>query len=274
MNRSFCFMRNRKRVVIGVLAAALLGSAGCASGAASGPRLLSWSPPEGQACNPLQRPERLPAVGAVVDSAAVSEAAVVALGEGGRLLLAVGYDTLGSPVTPRVMERTVGPDEAESFAARVADRLIPRDAGPSYMIMMLIEPGSVQVGRGEACRPVLANQRDVQRALSTAWQAHLRSTPGARPPRRSTVLRVHVEATGAVMETQIQQQSDDPAADRIALAVAGIMRFHPARLNGRAVRVWTQFDVTLQTEEPDGGDRRSPFPPPPPPTRRPPSHVP
>jgi hypothetical protein len=106
------------------------------------------------------------------------------------------------------------------------------------------------MGRGEACRPVLANQAEIERALSTGVEAYLRSRPEALLPTRPVVVDVMVDTTGAAAggEARIHQISGIPELDRLALEVAALMRFHPARLNGAAVPVWSRIPLTLRVE--------------------------
>jgi hypothetical protein len=57
--------------------------------------------------------------------------------------------------------------------------------------------------------------------------------------------------------TSTSARPPNPAdRDRIALEVALLMRFHPARSNGMAVPIWVRLPITLEIRE----DKEDPFP--------------
>jgi TonB family protein len=172
------------------------------------------------------------------------------------VVFSVAFDSLGVPRLPRVLEPALAEEEARALAAVAAAWLKPRPAARAHSVLMRVGPEGVEVGRNEHCPPSLANPREVQDALNARLRAHIRSRPDARSPQRPTLVDIRIDSLGVATETRIYQLSGMQEFDRIALEVALLMRFHPARSNGMAVPIWVRLPITLEIRE----DKEDPFP--------------
>jgi hypothetical protein len=220
----------------------------CASGTAGYERLLRWDPPSGQECAAVSAPDHLPPVSELVDSVAVVDVP-------GRVIFALAFDSVGDPGAPRVVESDLSADEAEAVARAVESAVRHQPPSPRFTVLLLLEPGSVRVGRSEGCPPVLTNRVEIQREVSGRVGEYRQGSARPPLPRRPVVVDVRVDTTGIVVDRRLHQISGNPDIDRIVLEVAGGMTFHPARLNGRAVEVWSRVPVTLIPPPPATGSR-------------------
>jgi protein TonB len=92
--------------------------------------------------------------------------------------------------------------------------------------------------------PRLQNQSEVQRALERNYPPLLRDAGIGGSP----TVHFFIDESGAVRDLRPGQTSGYPALDQAALAVAGMMRFTPARNRDRNVAVWVEIPITFSAK--------------------------
>lgn len=90
--------------------------------------------------------------------------------------------------------------------------------------------------------PRLANAAEVREALPAFYPDTLRALRVGAPVR----LRLRVDEDGSVGAAEVMRSSSFPSLDAAALSLAEMLRFEPARVDGRAVRQWVEFPVEFQ----------------------------
>lgn len=90
--------------------------------------------------------------------------------------------------------------------------------------------------------PGLANPAEVERALVREYPPMLREAGIGG----TVALLVHIDETGAVLETRVGTSSGVAGLDDAALRVAGVMRFRPALNRDQAVPVWIRLPVAFR----------------------------
>jgi TonB family protein len=90
--------------------------------------------------------------------------------------------------------------------------------------------------------PELRNRGDVVRALEESYPPLLRSAGiGGQP-----TIWFHVDETGRVLDTRLNQSSGHAELDDAALRVAAVMEFTPAMNNDRRVPVWISIPIVFR----------------------------
>lgn len=105
--------------------------------------------------------------------------------------------------------------------------------------------------------PELQNRADVARALVRNYPPLLRDAGIGGSP----TVHFFIDEEGTPQKMLIGKSSGYPALDAAALAVAGTMRFSPARNRDRIVPVWVEIPIVFSLD----GARRGPIEVPPPP---------
>jgi protein TonB len=127
-------------------------------------------------------------------------------------------------------DATIAPTVGEK-----AERLPPppvrpeRDAGPGVLVPMAVPPR-------------LGNIEDVLRDLKRRYPPRLRDA-GIEG---TVMLWVRVSEEGNVTEARVKEPSGHAAFDEVAVDIAGLMRFSPARNLDRAVPVWAAVPVSFR----------------------------
>lgn len=161
-----------------------------------------WRPPEGQSCyaDALQPPE-LPALSAVLDSAAVvTELRARAPGE---VLITLAFDSSGRPERAQVIDRRMSTAAADSVRAVVASHLRAPRHTEMWGARLRVSTGpaaTLALGRRQLCPPVLARIEPLALASVAVAEREPELTPspdwilrGAAPPAgppRSSVEKV------------------------------------------------------------------------------------
>ena len=180
----------------------VVGLAACAHAPASTPDVPiafgRWRPPEGQSCyaDALQPPE-LPALSALLDSAAlVTQLRAHAPGE---VLITLAFDSSGTAVRARVIDRRMSAATADSVRALVVSRLRAPRSREAWGARLRVSTGvsaALALGRRELCPPVLARieplalgsvtitEREPELVPSPDWIVRGAGAPAA-PPRSS-----------------------------------------------------------------------------------------
>ena len=160
-----------------------------------------WRPPDGQACyvDGFQPPE-MPALSAVLDSAAV--AARLHAWPDGSVIIALSFDPSGRAERARMIDRRMSAATADSVHALVVAHLHGLPTAEGWGARLLASTGTaaaLALGRRELCPPALArieplalatvtmNERELEVLPSPDWILRGAGAPGGPP--RSTVER-------------------------------------------------------------------------------------
>jgi TonB family protein len=233
------------------LALLLLFSAGCSAATAvsavgSSPDrtalLLSDRPAPRPTCRILYQPAILPAVSAVVDSAALAAeiagyAAARPLRDGSlRALYSVALD--GGAITRlHPLDYWLPQGEAEAFTAMVRRHLRPSTAG-ALQARLLVETENgvaVRLGRSETCPPHVGTRLRLRSPALSEGQR-------ARPVR----VRMMVDERGTVNGVTVASGSGYPDVDRLAVQMLERRRIGPGLIDG--VPVAMQHEETIEVQ--------------------------
>lgn len=253
-------MTNR---VLPIALAALTLLAACSTfrqGAAPGrAELLSeaLAPPD-RACRPSPRPQALPAVSALVDSAALAAAAAEvwqgARGTEGYVLLALRYDPEGTNVRRDVIEQRVVPRTVADTLQRLvfAHRRRTGPAEREWAVRLRVDLGpqpAVRVGRSEICAARPQDQTDARYAGLSApvfGDVRDRTAPAALTGGDGVAwVRVELDRGGNVVNARLERTFAGIARQRQALQRARMMRFFPATEDGEPVASHLTFAMRV-----------------------------
>lgn len=211
---------------------------------------------------PAPAPAERPPLSAFVDSAGVA-AAVVALSppelpEGMMPLFRVFFDSAGEATVEPVFDEIPAPYAAAVVEA-IRANLAAWPAGKSGGTMLRVRAGPEPlVDRPEVrtTAPWFAD-RVFHRGLEALAQAFARRSD---VPEGSYLaeLELHVRADGTPdPETvRLTRAVGDAALDSAVLALVPRMRFHPATVEGIAVRAWVRQPIRFEIPEPPTPPRR------------------
>jgi TonB family protein len=245
-----------------LLVAALLALPACAAVTGNVPgrsALLSDAPmPPGRPCRVSPEPAELPSVDALVDSAALSAAAVQvwrgARAQRGHALFAMGFDREGLNVRRDLLEHRLPQEMADSLQKLVfAHRRTVAQAEHEWGVRLRMDVGEqpvLRVGRRELC-PAQPRDRRVAGygpfSGSTFGDVRDReATPGLPLPGSGTVwVRVMLDAAGNVTEARLERSLARPAWERSVLNYVRAISFVPATEDGWPVPAQLVFPLRL-----------------------------
>lgn len=217
---------------------------GCATPGPQLAELTAWEPPRGQTCRTFP-PDGI--LRARLDTTAVAEAVRSGAPRDGTLLLSVSVDSTGLDRFRRIETDLPEPDAA-ALERAVREALAPSEPSPSRgsgRILLRTAGGAVgelTVGAYQTCRPVVANRADTERRLRDLARAgHLPGTAS---------VKMRVDTTGAVVETELANPSQWLERDLDLVRVARQIQFHPAVLDRHRVAVWVVLDLTIRAARP------------------------
>lgn len=153
---------------------------------------------------------------------------------------------------------------AEFQPARVDGKTVgvwlpyPARVPPYAQVLALLESDEISLGPPPAIsfteKPVLLNRAEVEAALTRVIEEMRgsagRMSPGSMPAPPltggTTDVQVFINVQGVVKHAVVKKSSGDADLDDVALQVARLMRFSPARDGDRPVEVW--LDVPIRFE--------------------------
>jgi TonB family protein len=210
--------------------------------------LLSDAPPRplGRACRVSGDPERLPSVGALVDSAAFAAAVADAWrGAGspaGHVLLALRYDAQGVNVRRDVIEHRVGAalaDTLQKLAFAHRRRLDPADREWSVRLRLdLGEAPRMRVGRTEVCSPRLRNGAEAGwtgaggPSFGEARDPFALVSTGELPGASTVWVRVALDSRGNVTDARVERSLGRAMSEQRLLSYVRSIAFVPAMEDG------------------------------------------
>jgi TonB family protein len=246
-----------------LLLAALLGCAACASTPGAGRASLlsdAPAPPPGRDCHPSEFPQALPAASALVDSAALSAAAVEVWRQAGsprgHALLAMGYDVHGLNVRRDLIEHRLPAPLADTLQALVfAHRRTVAGAAQEWGVRLRMDLGGetpvLRVGRREVCA---AQPRDNTVAGfgtfagTTFGDVRDRSDEwGALPAGGGGTVwvRVALDAGGNVTDARVERTMIRLTSEHRLLRYVRALAFVPATEDGWPVPTQLKFALRL-----------------------------
>lgn len=210
-------------------------------------RRYGWRPHPAQAESCSWTPDRLPLVNAVLDEAAVVEAARGIPGfedADSHYIVSVAIDSTGALSDLTSIESTFGPDREPELLDLVMPHVRGRPEARVRRFRVGVfggAPATVVVGPVQACSPLLANRATITRLLARL------ATDGRVYPGGSATVWIFVQKNGAPGEYRIDRSSGNGTLDQIAISVAREMRFLPARHEGVPHEVWISLPINLGT---------------------------
>jgi TonB family protein len=239
--------------------------------------VIAWSaagatPADGQSgldsrCAFTRAPDRMPAVGAVLDTTGLVAAMAFTAPEraAGELRFWLTWDSLGVPQTVRHGSGAGEGSEEHLLASLLALRMVAQEpvvihSGEGRRTQSRRVPWTARVTLADdwglalaptvECRPVLLNEEELETVLQQPLLVH--GAPGGVPDSpasqrtRRLVLRLHVGEDGAVVEAVVVEGSGDPRLDRsVAARLTEMARFSPAVVDDRPVRAWVDLPLVL-----------------------------
>lgn len=166
-------------------------------------------------------------------------------------------DSAGQRGRYRRIEASLPEPEAAALQAAL-EPLIRGAPGEGRGGRLLIERAGgrvtrLAVGPSQACRPLVADAREAQRALEDLYHLHGREV--------SAEVLLHVDTAGRVDEGQVFRATGDPILDAGILGAGKRAVFHPARIDRVPVPVWVQMTFTVEVACPPGDTVRWQLPP-------------
>ena len=194
-------------------------------------------------CEYAEWPKKLPALGAVLDSAALFAALdTVPAGETSALVLSVVHRDEGLPVV-RLLE-PMPPSPLALLVAEAAGSSLhvitprPKPAGAIRVRMQLGAIKTAVVERSVYCAPEVIPASRTGPQTSTFWLG-----PGERLPSGGKI-RVNTEVTiddaGQVTDVKVIQGSGIRELDESLVSEARMTRYHPALLDGMRLASWVR----------------------------------
>jgi TonB family protein len=245
------------------LAALLLALSGCSAltgGAPPRASLLSEAPTApGRPCRVAAEPDELPSVAALVDSAALSAAAVelwrAAGAPRGHALFAMGYDADGLNVRRDLLEHRLPQALADTLQKLVFAHRRPVDAADQEwgvrLRMDLAEQPVLRVGRRELCAAIPRDSRVAGYGPfsgATFGDVREREASTAMMPvtGNGTVwVRVALDASGNVTDARLERTFARGGWERRVLTYVRAISFVPATEDGFPVPAQLVFPLRL-----------------------------
>ena len=225
--------------------ALLLLVSGCATATSvnRAETLLTAKPAPRDGCSIQWAPRTLPSVAELTDSAAL-HAAVVGFGARHHLsdpsmhmLFSVGTHANGTVERFKVVEWWMPEGTVGELQEIVRKHLRTQPSG-GWSVRLLVNAGAhprFRVGRSERCLPQSRTRFEV---LTPAVVGPLRPNP--------VRLNIHVDATGAMLGTQLVQGSGYDEIDRWVMASIGQHKFSPGMVDG--VPVAMSYEQTVRVK--------------------------
>ena len=192
--------------------------------------------PDSCAASPV--PSHLPAVGDVVDTGALRQRLAPTFTQGGPLTATVQFASDGRVRRLAVLGAVTDSQTIARLSAAVASSLRPQPPAPAWTIRLRIPPdgAATSVERSEFCPPVPLESPGPQlrRGIAPMTLDQIEELRRAGPFR----IRLLVDRTGVVTQTNLVQSSGSSFQDRFALDRARQRRFRPALLDGVPVPAW------------------------------------
>lgn len=238
-----------------VALACLVGPAGCAHRSGPGePRqeyLLSERPPErGRQCRIADDPPSLPAVDAVVDSAALegmlrnlrSTRQPIA----GYAILSMAFDENGWNAVREIVEHDLPAEVADSLQKLVFEHRRTVAPGKPWGVRLRIdldETPLFRVGRQEICAPRALSYPSAG-SPNNAWDRG--SLLITLTHQNSVWAHVLVDAQGRVSTARLEQTGLNARWESFVLGLVQSMHFAPATVDGIPFATWTRVRIPLQ----------------------------
>jgi hypothetical protein len=136
--------------------------------------------------------------------------------------------------TTRAVQSTIYDTVAESFSAEPRDWGVLVKATKEEISPFLID-------RMEYCPCTLINRDEIVHAVTRIARQKIPGISG----KRSLVLDVRSDSTGAVLEKKLSQSTGSLELDRILFELTAQMRIAPALLNRRPTNGWSRLPITV-----------------------------
>ena len=230
----------------GAATALLLLVSGCAQGTSlnRAETLLSASPPPSEGCSILWTPGTLPSVGELTDSAAL-HAAVSGFAASHQVsdpstyvLFTVGIEHGGIVERLNVVEWLM-PEGTVRELQEIVRRHLRAQRSGNWSVRLLVHAGAhprFRVGRSERCLPRSRSRFEV---LTPAFNGPIRPNP--------LRLNIQVDASGAMLGTQLMQGSGFEELDRWVLSSIGQHKFAPGTIDGVPVAMSYEQTIRLKS---------------------------
>jgi hypothetical protein len=234
------------RIVRGTLALVLLlaVSAGAQAQTRADSALTSRKPPRGRRCVLFGKP---PAVAKIIDSVALSsllrEEWPSRKSQQRFVLLTMSTDTLGE-VSSRVLESDFPDAIAEAMRRRVMLHLKPHGRYAARLRIDGGDPIRLRTGYFEECPPKIRNPEEI-RAIVLSPDMRERAARAGVFRRIPIVAEFVLDTLGRAGSPMTFTPFLGPAVDSLMVSVVRAMRFHPATIDGRPIRVLVRQSVTL-----------------------------
>jgi protein TonB len=154
-------------------------------------------------------------------------------------------------VTPDVVLPTIPPPQTGNIYRRenFSGLGVPGGTGLGTTLRVVTEhdPGDAPVFTPMTVAPVLKNVQEVERVLEQRYPAILRDAGIGGQTR----MWFYIDENGNVVKSQIFESSGHKQLDELAVSVAKIMRFTPAKNMDKAVAVWVQIPITFTARLPE-----------------------
>jgi TonB family protein len=162
-------------------------------------------------------------------------------------LLMVDVDTLRRGKV-LFMEADLPEDTRSAVVARVAEYLETLPQGAAYQALVRIDGEYPAIAPGRThCRPELANGDVLSSTMRRVIELHPEYGRHERQALvRRVVVRMVVTRAGNVALAEVDTPSGDPFIDERASAIAALLRFRPATLDGEAFDVRFRFTLTFR----------------------------
>ncbi len=212
---------NRLKVFAGCLGLSMVPAAGIAQ----------------EGCKVLTEVTKLPAVTALLDSAAlVANLPAPNAGAPGEVLVSV---MTGATPQVYVMDSVAAAATGVAVQERVLVSLKPgiRNAIPAFRVrVVLAQPAAIHLEPSVLCEPKATTPP--RQASFTYVTPAGPGAPQVRPQPRSVSPRIKIGSNGEVLQVDLGAGTGVPEADRSLRQALEGQRYQPALLDGRPVQVW------------------------------------
>jgi hypothetical protein len=215
--------------------------------------LLSDRAPERDGCHVLRAPSTLPAVDALVDSAALARDLHALRGRHpdrpGYALVSLRYDPDGLNVWREVIEHHLEDATADSVRDLVfAHRRSMEPAAREWSVRVRLEldgSGGMRVGRTLRCDPRPLERLALSNTAENPWSVWRETPPPGQGERTTLWVRVTLDARGGVTDARLDRAYAPRSVEAQLLTYVRSLRWIPATEDGYPVPGETSIALRL-----------------------------